>query len=174
MATSHLKIDGILGLIMMRLKDDNFLKWRYQFELVLEGYDIFGHFDGLSIAPLKFTILDEEAVTSVLTAAYRAWVKIVKALLSLLITTLSNDAIKFVISCKKTHEARMNSKDQYAMVSCARINHLKTELQTAQKGSDSIENFLLRLKHIRDHLAIAGVSVSDDDMMIVVIPRLQI
>ncbi|CAL9013531.1 unnamed protein product [Prunus brigantina] len=38
----------------------------------------------------------------------------------------------------------------------------------ATKGSDSIEKFLLRLKHIRDYLAIAGagVSLSDDDMMI--------
>ncbi|CAL9003688.1 unnamed protein product [Prunus brigantina] len=60
----------------------------------------------------------------------------------------------------------MNLTDRYATVSRARINHLKTEFQTAQKGSDSIEKFLLRLKHIRDHLAIAGVLVSDDDMMI--------
>ncbi|XP_016650428.1 PREDICTED: uncharacterized protein LOC107881340 [Prunus mume] len=166
MAPSHLKIDGILGLITIRLKDDNFLKWRYQLESVLDGYDLFGHFDGSNIAPPKFAILDEEGVTSELTAAYKDWMQVDKALLSVLIAMLSDAALDYVIGCKTAHDAWMNLTDRYATVSRARINHLKTELQTAQKGSDSIEKFLLRLKHIRDHLAIAGVSVSDDDMMI--------
>ncbi|CAL2230550.1 unnamed protein product [Prunus armeniaca] len=166
MATSHLKIDGILGLITIRLKDDNFLKWRYQLESVLDGYDLFGHFDGSNITPPKFAILDEEGVTSKLTAAYKDWLQVDKALLSLLIAMLSDDALKYVIGCKTAHDAWMNLTDRYATVSHARINHLKTELQTPQKGSDSIEKFLLRLKHIRDHLAIAGVLVFDNDMMI--------
>ncbi|CAL9013530.1 unnamed protein product [Prunus brigantina] len=51
--------------------DDNFLKWRYQLESVLDGYDLFGHFDGSNIAPPKFTILDEEGVTFELTATYK-------------------------------------------------------------------------------------------------------
>lgn len=54
-------------------------------------------------------------------------------------------------------------------MSLARINHLKTELQTAQKDADSIERFLLWLKHIRDQLASAGVTISDDDFMITVL-----
>lgn len=48
----------------------------------------------------------------------------------------------------------------------AQINHLKTKLQIAQKGGDSIERFLLRLKHARDLLAQAGMKVSDDDFML--------
>ncbi|CAL2232294.1 unnamed protein product [Prunus armeniaca] len=94
------------------------------------------------------------------------WVKIDKALLSCLITMLSNDAIECVIGCKTAHDAWMNLTDPYAIVSRASINHLKIELQTAHKGSYSIEKFLLRLKHIRNHLAVTRVSVSDDYMMI--------
>ncbi|CAL8096539.1 unnamed protein product [Prunus armeniaca] len=151
---------------MIRLKDDNFLKWHYQLESVMEGYDLFGHFDGSSIAPPKFAILDEEGATSEITATYMDWVKIDKALLSCLITTLSNDAIECVIGCKTAHDAWMNLTDPYAIVYRASINHLKIELHTAHKGSDSIEKFLLCLKHIRNHLAVTRVSVSDDDMMI--------
>ena len=46
------------------------------------------------------------------------------------------------------------------------MNHLKTELHTIQKGTDSIDKYLLRLKAIRDQLTAAGDSVSDNDIMI--------
>ncbi|CAL2249142.1 unnamed protein product [Prunus armeniaca] len=94
-----------LGLITIRLKDDNFLKWRYQLESVLDGYDLFGHFEGSNIALPKFAILDKECVTSKLTAAYKDWVQVDKALISLLIATLFDDALKYVIGCKTTHDA---------------------------------------------------------------------
>ncbi|CAL9025198.1 unnamed protein product [Prunus brigantina] len=169
MATSTLKLDGLLGMLTIRLTDGNYLKWRYQIESVLEGHDLFGHFDGSSVAPPKYAILDEEGVTSVITAAYKEWLKVDKALLSLLIATLSDEAIEYVIGSKTASEAWMNLTDRYATVSRARVNLLKTELQTAQKGADSIEKFLLRLKHVRDQLAVAGISVSDDDLMLAVL-----
>ncbi|CAL8082068.1 unnamed protein product [Prunus armeniaca] len=140
-SSPSVKIDGLLGMITLRLKDDNFLKWSFQLESVLQGYDLFGHFDGTDIAPPRFAIVDEVGVTSEVTA-YKDWIRTDKALLSLLIATLSDEAIE------------------------ARINHLKTELQTTQKGGDSIERFLLRLKTVRDQLVQARVKVSDDDFMI--------
>ncbi|KAI5332328.1 hypothetical protein L3X38_022457 [Prunus dulcis] len=88
----------------------------------------------------QIAIVDEEGATSELTAAYKDWIRKDKALLSLLIASLSDEALE--------------------------INHLKTELQTAQKGGDSIERFLLRLKHIRDQLRAAVVLISDDDFVI--------
>lgn len=89
-----------------------------------------------------------------------------KAFLSLLIATLSDEAIEYVIGSKTAREALLSLTDRYATVSRACLNHLKTNLQTTQKGADTIEKFLLRLKHVRDQLCIAGVSMSDDDLMI--------
>ncbi|CAL8151065.1 unnamed protein product [Prunus armeniaca] len=80
--------------------------------------------------------------------------KVDKALLSLLIATLSDEAIEYVIRSKTTFEAWMNLTDRYATLSSARVNLLKTKLQTAKKGTDSIEKFLLHLKHVRDQLAV--------------------
>ncbi|CAL9017155.1 unnamed protein product [Prunus brigantina] len=107
-------------------------------------------------------------VTSKITAAYKDWLKVDKVLLSLLIATLSDGEIEYVIGSKTTFEAWMNLTDRYATVSRARVNLLKIELQTAQKGTDSIEKFLLRLKHVCDQLVVVGISVSDDDLMIAV------
>ncbi|CAL9016186.1 unnamed protein product [Prunus brigantina] len=165
-SSSSVKIDGLLGMITLRLKDDNFLKWSFQLESVLQGYDLFGHFSGTDVAPPRFAIVDEKGVTSEVTAAYKEWIRTDKALLSLLIATLSDEAIEYVIGTKTARDAWLSLSDRYASISRARINHLKTELQTAQKGGDSIERFLLRLKTVRDQLVQAGVKVSDDDFMI--------
>ena len=165
-SSSSVKIDGLLGMITLRLRDDNFLKWSFQLESVLQGYDLFGHFDGTEVAPPRFAIVDEEGVTSEVTPAYKEWIRTDKALLSLLIATLSDEAIEYVIGTKTARDAWLSLSDRYASISRARINHLKTELQTAQKAGDSIERFLLRLKTVRDQLVQAGVKVSDDDFMI--------
>ncbi|CAL2272217.1 unnamed protein product [Prunus armeniaca] len=150
MATSSpFKIESLLGMLTIKLNDENYLKWRYQIESVLEGYDLFGHFDGTLIAPPKFAIVGEERVTSTITAAYREWSRANKALVSLLIATLSDEAIEYVIGSKTAREAWLSLTDRYAT-----------------KGADTIEKFLLRLKRILDQLSIAGVSVSDDDLMI--------
>ncbi|CAL9002983.1 unnamed protein product, partial [Prunus brigantina] len=168
---SSLKIDGLLGMLTIRLNDDNFLKWSYQLESVLQGYDLFGHFDGSSVAPPKFAIV--EGATSEVTTAYKDWIRTDKALLSLLIASVSDEALEYVIGSQTAREAWLHLCDRYgtfltryASVSRARINHLKTELQTAKKGGDSIERFLLRLKHIRDQLRAADVRISDDDFVI--------
>ncbi|CAL8075583.1 unnamed protein product [Prunus armeniaca] len=71
---------------------------------ILPHIDLFGHFDG-SVVPLpKFAIVDEEENTSKLTDAYKA-IEFAKALLSLLIASLSHEAIEYVIGSKTAREA---------------------------------------------------------------------
>lgn len=84
-----------------------------------------------------------------------------------MIATLSDEVLEYVIGGKTACEAWLHLFDRYASVSRERINYLKTEMQTTQKGVDSIERYLLRLKHIRDQLAYATIKISDDDFLIV-------
>ncbi|CAL8091507.1 unnamed protein product [Prunus armeniaca] len=165
-SSSSLKIEQLLGLLTIRLTNDTFHKWNYQIESLLEGYNLFGHFDGSTLPLPKSTIVDEEGVTSEVTTAYKDWMCTDKALLSLLIASLSDEAIEYVIGCKTARDAWLSLIDRYASVSRARINHLKIEFQTVQKGGDSVERFLLRLKHLRDQLHDAGTKISDDDFII--------
>lgn len=46
------------------------------------------------------------------------------------------------------------------------VNHLKTELHIVQKGGDSMDKYLLRIKSIRDQLIAAGEYISDTDVVI--------
>ncbi|KAB2608276.1 hypothetical protein D8674_011444 [Pyrus ussuriensis x Pyrus communis] len=169
MASLSLKIEGLLGMPTIRLQDDNFANWSFQFRSILEGYDFF---EGTNVWPPKYVISLEDGVTKEITNAYREWVKTDKALLSLLITILGDEAIEYVVGYKTAHEAWTSLIDRYATVSRARINHLKTELHTIKKGADTIEKYLLRLKGLKDQLLAAGEIVSDNDLIVVALAGL--
>nr|XP_008338202.2 uncharacterized protein LOC103401273 [Malus domestica] len=88
------------------------------------------------------------------------------ALLSLLLATLFDDVMEYVIGCKTSCEAWNCLQERYASVSMVRVNQLKTKFHTIQKGSDSIDKYLLRLKAIRDQLVSTGERVTDNDVVI--------
>ncbi|CAN6695551.1 unnamed protein product [Malus baccata var. baccata] len=145
MTSPVVKIEGLLGMLTMRLQDDNFATWVFQFRSVLEGYDLFDYFDGTNVCPPKYVLSLEEGVTKEITEAY---------------------LIEYVVGSKTASEAWANLTDRYATVSRARINHLKTELHTIKKGHESIEKYLLRLKSLKDQLLAAGERVSDNDLIV--------
>ncbi|KAM2659497.1 hypothetical protein EV2_022058 [Malus domestica] len=140
MTAPIIKVKGVLGMITIRLREDNFAKLAFQFQSILRGYKLFDHFDGSTPCPTKFVISPNTSVTKEITVEYLEWEAIDMALLSLLLATLIDEAMK--------------------------VNHLKIELHTIQKGSDTIDKYLLRLKHIREQLSAAGEMVSDNDIMI--------
>ncbi|KAM1175312.1 hypothetical protein ACFX19_028331 [Malus domestica] len=166
MSFSTVKIESLLGMITVKLHDDNFVKWNYQFQSVLRGYDLFDFYDGESQCPPKFCITDGAGVTKEISTAYKEWVKTDVSLLSLLIATLSDGAIDYVIGCKSSHEAWKCIQERYASVSVVKINQLKTEFHTIQKEADSVDKYLLRLKGIRDQLVAAGEKVIENDLVI--------
>lgn len=114
----------------------------------------------------------ESGIIKELTVAYKDWVKNDLALLSLLIATLSDDTMEHIIGCKTSKGACSCLQERFASMSMVCINQLKTEFHTAQKGSESVDKFMLKLKGIKDHLLSAGERISDNDYMIVVLSRL--
>lgn len=110
------KIECLLGMLTIKLNDDNFIKWSYQFCSVLRGYDILGHFTGDSVCPPKFVLTPELGVTKQINDSYKEWIKTDMTLLSLLIATLSDDAIEHVVGCKTACEAWTALQDKYMFV----------------------------------------------------------
>ncbi|TQD97846.1 hypothetical protein C1H46_016541 [Malus baccata] len=70
MANMNIKVENLLGMLTIKLRDDNFAKWAFQFQSVLRGYKMFGHFDGDTVCPPKFVIDTEKGVTDRITDAY--------------------------------------------------------------------------------------------------------
>lgn len=166
MSDKSIRIESVLGMLTVKLQDDNFVKWNYQFQAVLRRYDFLDFFTGESPCSPKFVIDTKSGVTKEITEAYTSWVHKDMALLSLLIATLSDDDMEYVIGCKTSNEVCKSLQERYASVSRARINQLKIEFHTIQKGSDSIDKYLLKLKAIRDQLVSAWEKVTDNDLVI--------
>nr|XP_017181350.1 uncharacterized protein LOC108170662 [Malus domestica] len=153
---SSVKIEGLLGMLTIQLGEHNYAKWSFQFKSVLKGYKLFDHFDGSAPYPSKFVVSAETGVTKELTIAFQDSETTDLSLLSLLIATLTDDDIEYVIGCKTVAEAWTNLEERYASVSRTGVNHLKTELHIIQKGGDSMDKYLLKIKSIRDQLMAAG------------------
>lgn len=148
------------------MKDDNFAKWVFQFKSVWKGYKMLGHFDGTDVCPPKFVIHIVTGVIKEIIVAYIESESTDMALLSLLLATLSDESIEYVLSCKTTSEAWSNLVERFASVSRSRINHLKIKLHTIQKWTDSIDKYMLRLKNIIEQLIVAREFIYDNNVMI--------
>ncbi|PRQ26936.1 hypothetical protein RchiOBHm_Chr6g0299971 [Rosa chinensis] len=141
---------------------------------LLEGNDLFGFLDGTNVCPPQFVFTEKDGVTTTLTPAFRDWKKTDRALISLIIATLSPEAMEYVVGCKSSHEAWDKLHMRYSTVSMSSVMQLKTSFQTLQKGSDTIERFLLRISKARDELLSLGVKVPEEDMVVVALNGLPV
>lgn len=66
-----MKIEGLLGMLTIKLGDNNYTKWAFQFKSVLKGYKLFEHFDGFVDCSLRFAVHAETGVTKDITAKYQ-------------------------------------------------------------------------------------------------------
>ncbi|CAN6715377.1 unnamed protein product [Malus baccata var. baccata] len=66
----------------------------------------------------------------------------------------------------------LNLTERFSAMTKATIFQMKTELQNIKKGSESVSVYLQKIKDARDHLAAAGVSFDDDDIIILALKGL--
>ncbi|CAL2258842.1 unnamed protein product [Prunus armeniaca] len=150
--------------VTVKLDDANYLTWNFQMQLLLEGHGLLGFVDGSRLCPPRF---DEDFdVEGVETDAYTVWKMHDHALMQLLIATLSSTAISYVIGCTSSHDLWVQLKDRFSTVTKARIFHMKSELQNIKKAAEPVSQYLQKIKDARDHLAAAGVSFDDDDIVL--------
>ncbi|KAL6204284.1 hypothetical protein ACLB2K_021552 [Fragaria x ananassa] len=124
-----------------------------------------GYVDGSFPCPLEYKTLEENGVASEIEHEYMSWVQNDCAVMSILAATLSNDALSFVIGRKSSKEIWCRLKEKYVDDSWYNIAKLKTSLDNIQKGSDSIDMYLLRVKSFCDQLAVMGVDMADEDII---------
>lgn len=86
--------------------------------------------------------------------------------MQLIIAILSPTAMSCIIGYSSANEMWMSLRYRFSTVTKASIFQMKLKLQNIKKGSDSISQYLQRIKDVRDHLSAAGVSFKDDDIMI--------
>ena len=103
----------------------------------------------------------------VVTDAYKVWKIHDKALMTLITATLSTTALSCVIGCTSSQQMWTNLCERFANMTRTNIVQLKIDLQNIQKGTESIDAYMQRIKDARDRLATVGVLISDEDIVIV-------
>ncbi|KAM2291826.1 hypothetical protein ACFXTI_026645 [Malus domestica] len=156
--------------VTVKLDDTNYLVWHYQLQLLLESHGILGFVDGSRRCPTRFE--KDSELEGVETDDFQIWKMHDRALMQLIIATLSPTAMSCIIGCVTSYDMWTNLKDIFSTVTKASIFQMKTELQNIKKGADSVSQYLQRIKDARDHLSAAGVTFEDDDVVILALKGL--
>lgn len=111
-------------------------------------------------------ILPGDSPTRVPSDDYKIWKMHDKALMQLIIATLSPAAVSCVIGSTNSKELWNRLKEQISTITRTSIFQLKSELQTTKKGNDSVTLYFQKTKEARDLLFAASVFFDDDDIVI--------
>lgn len=99
--TVSLPFATMIHMITIRLNPNNYLLWKNQISLVLNGQNLFGYLDG-SIKPLTPLIANDQG-TMVANSKYVEWYQQDQRLLSLLNSSLTEEAMAEVLECEMTN-----------------------------------------------------------------------
>ncbi|KAM1780061.1 hypothetical protein ACFX12_041368 [Malus domestica] len=105
--------------VTVKSDDTNYLVWHYQLRLLLESYGILGFVDGDKLCPSRF--VDEPDKEGVETENYHIWKLHDRALMQLIIATISPTAMSCIIGCTSAHEIWINLRDRFSTVTKASI-----------------------------------------------------
>jgi hypothetical protein len=155
--------------VNVKLDESNYLNWNFQMQLLLESNGIMGYVDGLLPCPPQHcSISAESGITSSSSQydEYIVWKMHDRAIMQLITATLSPIAMSCAISSTSFKDLWLGLKEQFSTVSRTSIFQMKSNLQTIKKGSDSVSQYLHRIKEARDYLSAAGVYFADEDIVI--------
>ncbi|KAM1503068.1 hypothetical protein COP1_028120 [Malus domestica] len=156
--------------VTVKLDDSNYLTWSFQIKLLFKSHGIIGFADGSRKCPPRFD--DDFDAEGVEKDDYLVWKMHDRALMQLMIATLSTTTMSCVIGSQSFHEMWVNLTERFSAVTKATIFQMKTELQNIKKGSESVSVYLQKIKDARDHLPAIGVIFEDDDIIILALKGL--
>uniref|UniRef100_A0A2N9FLZ2 Integrase catalytic domain-containing protein n=1 Tax=Fagus sylvatica TaxID=28930 RepID=A0A2N9FLZ2_FAGSY len=100
-----------------------------------------------------------------LNPAFLIWRKKDKALLTLLLSTLSSPVLAMVVGSTTSQEVWNRLEEKFTCTARANVLNLKLELQGIKKGNESINSYLQRIKNTKDKLSAIGVLVDNEELL---------
>uniref|UniRef100_A0A2N9IHB0 Reverse transcriptase Ty1/copia-type domain-containing protein n=1 Tax=Fagus sylvatica TaxID=28930 RepID=A0A2N9IHB0_FAGSY len=150
------------------LTTSNFLTWKFQITHILQAYSLLEYVECSSSCPSKFLDSDQEQIAP----DYLQWIARDKALMSLISATLSPSAHSLIIGQSSAHGMWSVLLKRYTSVSRSNIMNLKKQLHNVKKNTDSVSQYLQKIKEARDKLAAVGTIVDDEDLLHIVLKGL--
>ena len=158
-----LLLNNMSNLMSIKLDSMNYMLWKLQISAILDAYSMIEHLDGSTQQPRQF-VINEDGV-QVLNPAFLIWRKKDKALLTLLLSTLSSPVLAMVVGTTTAQEVWNRLEEKFTCTAQANVLNLKLELQGIKKGNESINSYLQRIKNTRDKLFAVGVLVDNEELL---------
>uniref|UniRef100_A0A2N9HHW9 Integrase catalytic domain-containing protein n=1 Tax=Fagus sylvatica TaxID=28930 RepID=A0A2N9HHW9_FAGSY len=122
-----LLLNNMSNLMSIKLDSMNYMLWKLQISAILDAYSMIEHLDGSTQQPRQF-VINEDGV-QVLNPAFLIWRKKDKALLTLLLSTLSSPVLAMVVGTTTAQEVWNRLEEKFTCTARANVLNLKLELQ---------------------------------------------
>ncbi|XP_019175854.1 PREDICTED: uncharacterized protein LOC109171182 [Ipomoea nil] len=167
--------------VSIKLNNRNFLFWRTQIIPFLRGQGLLGYIDGNHVCPSAFFPATAHAADSGTTAAassevnpaHAAWVQQDQLILSLLISSLSDEVMPLAVGRETSREVWLSINDSLASSTRAKCLNLLGQFQTLRQGSMSASEYLGKAKMLVEALSLAGHRLTLDEQVLYVLRGLR-
>jgi hypothetical protein len=157
----------ISNYVTVKLDHTNYLMWKFQITGILDAYSLLDHLEDPTSCPPKFVLETQEV-----NPLHLQWKARDKTLFSLLSSTLFPSAISLVMGQTIASGIWKVILNRYTSISRSSIVNLKRELNSIKKNSDSVTQYLQKIKEARDKLVSVGVLIDDGEILHIVLQGL--
>lgn len=156
-------------LITVKLNADNFMFWRAQILPILRSHVLMGYVDGTFPCP-SATIDNPRASESgqpprIPNPAHQAWVQQDQAILSAIISSLTEGVGGMVILAATAQEAWSTLTSSFASQSTAKLMQIRSQLSAIKKHDLTATAYFNKVKSLSDTLTSIGQPLSDEDFI---------
>ena len=143
----------------LRLDRNNFSYWRVLVMAALRAYNLDGYVLGTIPQPPP-TIHGSDQPNP----HHSHWIRFDQFITHWILNSISENMLAHVVRCRTSAEIWTTLGRIFATKSKARILQLKGLLQSTKKGSQSVDDYILKMKTYADTLSEAGDPISDDNL----------
>jgi gag-polypeptide of LTR copia-type len=147
--------------VAIKLNESNFLTWKSQILPLIYGYDLSKFLESSPPEKTRLTVSGHLEFNP----SYLSWRRQDQLLLGWLRSSLTEPLLAQVVSSTSAREFWTALEDYFSSTSRARLNDLKHQIQTAQKGDLSCSEYLLHLHRVADELAFIGSPLPEEDLV---------
>ncbi|XP_019198965.1 PREDICTED: uncharacterized protein LOC109192718 [Ipomoea nil] len=143
--------------ISIKLTYKNYLFWRAQVVPFLDGHDLLGFVNGTNpCPPATQTGVSDDTATTQLNPSHRAWVRQDQDLLSMLMSSFSDEVMPLAIGHRTSLAVWTVVVGALASSSRSRGLNLLRKLQTLDQGDMSATDYIGKARVLVEELALTG------------------
>uniref|UniRef100_A0A2N9GMR9 Retrotransposon Copia-like N-terminal domain-containing protein n=1 Tax=Fagus sylvatica TaxID=28930 RepID=A0A2N9GMR9_FAGSY len=170
--TPFFLLSNISNYVTVKLDHTNYLMWKFQITRILDAYSLLDHLKDPTSCPSQFVLGHHGLEIQEVNPLHLQWKTKDKTLFSLISSTLSPSAISLVMGQTTASGIWRVILNRYTSISRSSIVNLKRELHSIKKNSDSVTQYLQKIKEARDKLVSVGVFIDDEEIPHIVLQGL--